>query len=99
VIGMIQTRQGGDRARPSLARFARALKKYLNRRELDIDWETANDAPLEALVNSLCMGLPFEPAEKQAFLEAPDLAGRFEVLTTLLEIDASDPDDEHPNLQ
>ena len=81
------------------ARFAKALKSYLNHRELDIDWETANDAPLEALVNSLCMGLPFEPAEKQAFLEAPDLAGRFEVLTTLLEIDASDPDDEHHSLQ
>lgn len=81
------------------ARFASALKRYLNHRELDIDWETANDAPLEALVNSLCMGLPFEPAEKQAFLEAPDLVGRFEVLTTLLEIDASDPDDEKPQLQ
>ena len=81
------------------ARFATALKRYLNRRELDIDWETASQAPLEALVNSLCMGLPFEPAEKQAFLEAPDLAGRFEVLTTLLEIDASDPDDEHHQLQ
>ena len=100
-------RYGDDLARdeqaavgePARARFARALKKYLNRRELDIDWETAHDAPLEALVNSLCMGLPFEPAEKQAFLEAPDLAGRFEVLTTLLEIDSSDPDDEHPQLQ
>ncbi|HEX7887389.1 MAG TPA: LON peptidase substrate-binding domain-containing protein [Phenylobacterium sp.] len=80
-------------------RFAAALKRYLNRRELDIDWETASAAPLESLVNSLCMGLPFEPAEKQAFLEAPDLAGRFEVLTTLLEIDASDPDDEPRQLQ
>ncbi|MBL8771988.1 MAG: LON peptidase substrate-binding domain-containing protein, partial [Phenylobacterium sp.] len=49
------------------ARFGQALKRYLNRRELDIDWETASAAPLEALVNSLCMGLPFEPAEKQAF--------------------------------
>ena len=44
-------------------------------------------------------GLPFEPPEKQAFLGAPDLAGRFDVLTTLLEIDASDPDDERPQLQ
>lgn len=84
---------------PARARFATALKRYLNRRELDIDWETANEAPLEALVTSLCMGLPFEPAEKQAFLEAPDLAGRFEVLTTLLEIDSSDPDDESHPLQ
>ena len=56
-------------------------------------------APLEALVNSLCMGLPFEPAEKQALLEAPDLAGRFEALTTLLEIDAAGGDDERPSLQ
>lgn len=80
-------------------RFATALKRYLNHRELDIDWDTAQEAPLEALVNSLCMGLPFEPAEKQAFLEAPNLAGRFEVLTTLLEIDASDPDDEPHSLQ
>ncbi|THD59050.1 LON peptidase substrate-binding domain-containing protein [Phenylobacterium sp.] len=81
-------------------RFASALKRYLNRRELDIDWETAQSAPLEALVNSLAMGLPFEPAEKQALLEAPDLAGRFETLSTLLEIDGvDDGDDEGHSLQ
>ncbi len=80
-------------------RFAKALKRYLNRRELDIDWETAHTAPLEALVNSLAMGLPFEPAEKQALLEAPDLAARFETLSTLLEIDGEDDDDEGHSLQ
>lgn len=95
-LGDDEATQVSDGAR---ARFATALKRYLNRRELDIEWETANEAPLEALVNSLCMGLPFEPAEKQAFLEAPDLATRFDVLTTLLEIDSSDPDDEHSPLQ
>ena len=101
------TRFGGDLGQdedleapaPARARFARALKRYLNLRQLDIDWESAQEAPLEALVNSLCMGLPFEPAEKQAFLETPDLAGRFEILTTLLEIDAGDPDDEPSRLQ
>ena len=81
-------------------RFARALKRYLNRRELDIDWETAQSAPLEALVNSLAMGLPFAPAEKQALLEAPTLAGRFETLSTLLEIDGvDDSDDEGRSVQ
>ena len=81
-------------------RFAKALKRYLNRRELDIDWETAPPAPLEALVNSLAMGLPFEPAEKQALLEAPALADRFETLSTLLEIDGvEDGDDERPSVQ
>ena len=89
--------QAPDEAR---ARFAKALKRYLNLRDLDIDWETANSAPLEALVNSLAMGLPFEPAEKQALLEAPDLEGRFAALTTLLEIDAlEDGDDEGHSLQ
>jgi Lon protease-like protein len=92
-----EARQAPQAARE---RFARALKRYLNRRELDIDWETAQSAPLEALVNSLAMGLPFEPAEKQALLEAPDLAGRFETLSTLLEIDGvDDGDDEGRSLQ
>jgi Lon protease-like protein len=82
------------------ARFAKALKRYLNRRELDIDWETAQTAPLEALVNSLAMGLPFEPAEKQALLEAASLSDRFETLSTLLEIDGvEDGDDEGHSLQ
>jgi Lon protease-like protein len=81
-------------------RFARALKRYLNRRELDIDWETANAAPLEALVNSLSMGLPFDPQEKQALLQAAGLPDRFDVLTTLLEIDAAhDGDDDGPSVQ
>lgn len=87
--------QAGTEA-PAAARdrFAKALKRYLNHRELDIDWETASTAPLEALVNSLSMGLPFEPAEKQALLEAPDLNGRFEALSTLLEIDALEDGDD-----
>jgi Lon protease-like protein len=72
------------------SRFVKALKVYLNRRELDIDWETAETAPLESLVTSLAMGLPFEPAEKQALLEAPSLAARCEALTALLEIDGMD---------
>lgn len=81
-------------------RFGRALKRYLNRRELDIDWETATTAPLEPLVNSLAMGLPFDPPEKQALLEAPDLTGRFEALTALLEIDCmEDGDDESHSVQ
>jgi Lon protease-like protein len=84
----------------SRAGFAKALKRYLNRRELDIDWETAQTAPLDALVNSLAMGLPFATAEKQALLEAPTLEGRFETLSALLEMDSSEEaDDEGHSLQ
>jgi Lon protease-like protein len=78
-------------------RFASALKRYLNRRELDIDWETAESAPLDSLVTSLAMGLPFEPAEKQALLEAPGMAERCDALTALLEIDSLESDDDEPH--
>ncbi|OGN41952.1 MAG: peptidase S16 [Caulobacterales bacterium RIFCSPHIGHO2_01_FULL_70_19] len=66
-----------------------ALRAYLETRGLDIDWETAETAPPEALVNSLAMALPFDPPEKQALLEAPDLDGRAAVLTALMRIDAA----------
>jgi uncharacterized protein len=75
-------------------RFARALKAYLNHNDLDIDWDTARSAPLDSLVTSLAMGLPFDAAEKQALLEAPDLVGRCQALTALLEIDAADDGDD-----
>ena len=73
--------------------FLDALKAYLERRQLEIDWDTADAAPQEALINSLAMALPFEPAEKQALLEAPTLADRCETLTALLQIDAAEMGD------
>lgn len=77
-----------------------ALRAYLETRGLDIDWETAETAPPEALVNSLAMALPFEPPEKQALLEAPDLDGRAAVLTALMRIDAAgDGDGEMGSIQ
>ena len=48
------------------------------------------------------MALPFDPAEKQALLEAPGLDERREALAALLEIDArrrTRNDDEPPSLQ
>ncbi|QDH71954.1 LON peptidase substrate-binding domain-containing protein [Brevundimonas sp. M20] len=66
-----------------------ALKAYLETRGLDIDWDMAETAPPEALVNSLSMALPFEPSEKQALLEAADLDRRAEVLTALMQIGAA----------
>jgi Lon protease-like protein len=70
-----------------------ALRAYLESRGLVIDWDTAEGAPAEALVNSLSMALPFEPPEKQALLEAATLADRAAVLTALLRIDAADGGD------
>jgi uncharacterized protein len=75
-------------------RFLRALKPYLERRSLDVDWEAAKTAAGEALVNSLSMLLPFDPPEKQALIEAATLADRREALIALMEIDSMGPTDE-----
>jgi len=76
-----------------------ALAAYLKRRGLAVDWQAAQAAPAEALVNSLSMALPFEPAEKEALLQAFDLGARLETLVALLRIDAAGDDDETPSVQ
>jgi len=81
--------------------FLSALKSYLDARNMEIDWDTAREAPGEALVNSLAMALPFDVAEKQALLEAPTATERRCALIALMEIDAASAhdDDEPPALQ
>jgi Lon protease-like protein len=68
------------------ARLLRALRAYLARRSLEVNWETAEAAPAEALVNSLSMALPFDPVEKQALLERDGLLARCRSLIELLEM-------------
>lgn len=80
-------------------RFLKALGRYLDHRGLGIDWDSAGQAPTDALINSLAMGLPFGPAGKQALLEAVTLADRAEALIALLVIDGAGGDDEHPSIQ
>ena len=77
------------------------LKAFLERRSLGVDWDTAKNAPTEALINSLAMALPFEVSEKQALLEAATVVDRREALITLLEIDTAgrSGEDEPPPLQ
>ena len=79
--------------------FLATLRRYLDLRGLAVEWDAAKQAPAGALVNSLAMGLPLDPAEKQALLEAPTMRERTRVLTALLEIDAAADDDEPPPLQ
>jgi hypothetical protein len=70
------------------------LRRYLDQKGLGIEWETVTSAPGPALINSLCMALPFDTAEKQALLEAPGLEERRLALGALLEIDAAQGDDD-----
>jgi Lon protease-like protein len=64
-----------------------ALRDFLKANKLKADWKGIEDAPNEALVNALAMMSPYDPAEKQALLEAPDLKTRAEILVAVTEIE------------
>ena len=81
----------GDLAEGSDGEFPRerllaALNDYLARRDLKADWRSVMNAPAETLVNALAMLCPFEPAEKQALLEAQGWPERVNTLLALLEM-------------
>jgi uncharacterized protein len=65
----------------------RALTSFLKANNLKADWEGIESAPNEALVNALAMMSPYDAAEKQAMLEAPDLKTRAEILVAVTEIE------------
>ncbi len=63
-----------------------ALSDFLKANDLKADWGGIETASNEALVNALAMMSPYDPAEKQAMLEAPDLKTRAEILVAVTEI-------------
>ncbi len=65
-----------------------ALRAYFATRGFDANWEAIDEMPDEALISTLAMVCPFDPAEKQALLEAPDTANRASTLLTLLRMGA-----------
>ena len=86
---------GGDLAQLSDEDFPRdrllaALKAYLSTRDMKADWKSVMTAPGEALVNALTMMCPFDPAEKQALLEAAGFQERASTLMALLEMGGAD---------
>ena len=64
-----------------------ALRGYFLRRGFDANWDAIGKMPDDQLIVTLAMVCPFDPAEKQALLEAADEPERARTLRTLLEID------------
>jgi Lon protease-like protein len=67
-------------------RLLSALRDYFKLHGIAANWEAIEQTPDERLVTSLAMICPFEPSEKQALLEVPDLPGRSSLMTTLVEM-------------
>jgi len=65
-----------------------ALRAYFAHRSIEANWDAIEGMADDALVTTLCMACPFEPAAKQALLEAETPADRAAALLVLLRIDA-----------
>ncbi len=69
-----------------------ALRGYFAHRGFDANWDAIKRLPDDMLVITLGMICPFEPAEKQALLEAPSDADRASTLLALLQMGAMQQD-------
>ena len=69
-----------------------ALRGYFTHRGVEANWDAIKRLSDDNLVITLAMVCPFEPAEKQALLEAGTIADQAEMLLTLLRMGAVGPD-------
>jgi uncharacterized protein len=77
-------------------RFLAALKPFFAKQGITADWDAMAGAADERLITVIAMLGPFAPREKQALLEAHDLAERARVLTALIEMVVRDEPGETP---
>lgn len=82
---------------PERLMLVNSLKRYTQINAMEVDWEAVEHAPLETLINALCAGCPFGTQEKQALLEAQNVADRAQTLITLLDMDV--PGDDSSTVQ
>lgn len=67
-------------------RLLSALRSYFLHAKISAEWGTIEATSDDRLVTSLAMSCPFNAGERQALLEAPDLAERARVMVALLEM-------------
>ena len=82
---------------PERLMLVNSLKRYTQINDMEVDWEAVEHAPMETLINALCAGCPFGTQEKQALLEAVNVADRAQTLITLLDMDV--PGDDSSTVQ
>ena len=75
-------------------RLLRGLKGYFQQHQISADWDAITSVSGDRLVSSIAMICPFDPSEKQALLEASDLAERARLLTAIVEMAVMRPPSE-----
>ncbi|MEZ5994187.1 MAG: LON peptidase substrate-binding domain-containing protein [Hyphomonadaceae bacterium] len=74
-----------------------SLKRYAALHGFDVEWDSVEQAPTETIINVAAQICPFDPAAKQAMLEAVSLEDRCQALLALVEWDtAAGGEDKQP---
>jgi Lon protease-like protein len=94
-LGRYATDLHGDTAGVDREVLLDALRTYFIVRGFEANWEAIDEMPDGVLVSTLAMVCPFEPAEKQALLEAATTEERSKALLALLRIGAHVADDDN----
>ena len=78
-----------DKKSPELGHetILRMLGLFERARGIKFDLTAAAAAPVQEIIDALCMRLPLTPAEKQALLEAADAAERCRILVAIAELE------------
>ena len=79
--------------------LVKSLKGYAALHGFVVDWDSVEQAPTETIVNVAAQICPFDPAAKQAMLEAVSLEDRTQALLALLEWDRAAGDDQPRPMQ
>lgn len=66
------------------ASFEREARRFADNQGYSVDWNSVERLDDETLINGVAQIAPFDPASKQALLEAPDLPARCELLVQLM---------------
>ena len=76
----------GDEVLASIERagFEREARRFADAQGYSVDWDNVERLDDQSLINGVSQIVPFDPASKQALLEAPDLAARCELLIQLM---------------
>ena len=67
-------------------RLLEVVREYLDRNDMDANWDVIHQTPDEGLVNYFCMVSPYGIKERQALLEAVTLADRTDMMIALAEM-------------
>ena len=80
--------------------FEREARRYAEVQGYQVDWESVSRLDDESLINGVAQIAPFDPASKQALLEAPRLSDRCELMIQLMQFyGRRDGDEDRVTLQ